>query len=292
MTTMLFPSSLLTPNDNAQAHRNSALLLIIAALLWSTGGVFIKWLPLSPLTIAGARSAIAALVLLVWVRKPRPTWTKMQFGAIFSYAATVVLFVVATKMTTAANAILLQYTAPIWVSLLSVAITGERLRTSEWLAVIVVMLGMSVFFLEQVAFDSVIGNVLAVLSGIAFAGVALFIRAQRGVSTVESILFGNILAALLCLPFAESYVVTPGVIAALIGMGVLQLGVSYILYTKALENVTAIQAVLFTTLEPLLNPIWVVLLIGESPSPLAIVGGLLVIGGVVASQLKPSASRA
>lgn len=279
------------PMSSMQPRQRSAIFLIIAAVLWSTGGVFIKWLPLSPLTIAGARSAIAALVLLVWIRKPRPTWSAMQIGAIISYAATVVLFVVATKMTTAANAILLQYTAPIWVSLLSVAITGERLRTADWMAVMVVMCGMSVFFLEKVAFDSVIGNALAVLSGVAFAGVALFIRAQRGVATAESILFGNILAALVCLPFAESYVVTPGVIGALLGMGVLQLGVSYILYTRALVNVTAIQAVLFTTLEPLLNPIWVVLMIGEVPSPLSIVGGVLVIGGVVASQLRPSVSR-
>ena len=276
------------PMSSMQPRQRSAIFLIIAAVLWSTGGVFIKWLPLSPLTIAGARSAIAALVLLVWIRKPRPTWSAMQIGAIISYAATVVLFVVATKMTTAANAILLQYTAPIWVSLLSVAITGERLRTADWMAVMVVMCGMSVFFLEKVAFDSLIGNALAVLSGVAFAGVALFIRAQRGVAAAESILFGNILAALVCLPFAESYVVTPGVIGALLGMGVLQLGVSYILYTKALVNVTAIQAVLFTTLEPLLNPIWVVLMIGEVPSPLSIVGGVLVIGGVVASQLRPS----
>ncbi len=272
-------------------RNQSAMLLVIAAVLWSTGGVFIKWLPLSPLTIAGARSAIAALVLLAWIRKPQPTWSAMQIGAIISYAATVVLFVVATKMTTAANAILLQYTAPIWVSLLSVAITGERLRTTDWMAVIVVMCGMSVFFLEKVAFDSIVGNGIAVLSGMAFAGVALFIRAQRGVSTGESILFGNVLAALICLPFIEGYAVTPGVIGALLGMGVFQLGVSYILYTKALVNVTAIQAVLFTTLEPLLNPIWVAVMIGEVPSSLAIVGGALVIGGVVASQLRPSVAK-
>lgn len=279
-----------TPTSSSmQPRRQSVLFLVIAAVLWSTGGVFIKWLPLSPLTIAGTRSAIAALVLLAWLRKPQPTWSAMQIGAILSYATTVVLFVIATKMTTAANAILLQYTAPIWVSLLSVAITGERLRTTDWMAVIVVMAGMSVFFLEKVAFESMLGNGIAVLSGIAFAGVALFIRAQRGVSTVESILFGNILAAVICLPFIEAYAITPGIIGALLGMGVLQLGVSYILYTKALVHVTAIQAVLFTTLEPLLNPVWVALMIGEMPSSLSIVGGALVIGGVIASQLRPSA---
>jgi len=265
----------------------SAMMLVIAAVLWSTGGVFIKWLPLSPLTIAGARSAIAGLVLLAWLRKPKPTWSGMQIGAIISYAATVVLFVVATKMTTAANAILLQYTAPIWVAILSVAITGERLRTTDWMAVIVVMCGMSVFFLDKVSYTGMLGNGIAVLSGIAFAGVALFIRAQRGVSTGESILFGNVLAALICLPFAEQYVVTPLVVSAIIAMGVLQLGVSYILYTKAMVNVTAIQAVLFTTLEPLLNPIWVAIMIGEIPTPLSIIGGVLVIGGVIASQLRP-----
>ncbi|MDZ4746540.1 MAG: DMT family transporter [bacterium] len=270
-----------------EPRNRGALLLVIAALLWSTGGVLIKWLPLSPLTIAGTRSAIAALVILLWIRTPKPTWSVMQIGAIVSYAATVVLFVIATKMTTAANAILLQYTAPIWVALASVAITRERLRTSDWMAVIVVMCGMSVFFLEKVAFDSIVGNAIAVLSGVAFAGVALFIRAQRGVSTAESILFGNVLAALICLPFIEPYAPTPGIIGALLAMGVLQLGVSYILYTKALVHVTAIQAVMFTTLEPLLNPVWVALTVGEVPSQLSIVGGVLVVGGVIASQLRP-----
>lgn len=256
--------------------------LIITALLWSTGGLLIKVLPLSPLTISGTRSAIAAVAILLWVRRPKPTWSAAQWGSIISYCLTVVLFVFATKMTTAANAIFLQYTAPIWVALFSAIITKERLTRIDVITVIIVMSGMSVFFIERVSTGNMAGNLIAVGSGVAFACVALCMRAQQGISTVESILLGNVLTAIVCLPFIDPFPFCADVIVGILSLGVLQLGVSYILYSWAIAHVTAIEAILITTLEPLLNPVWVALFYGEVPSSSAIIGGIIVVAAVSA----------
>lgn len=270
-------------------HGAAVLALVICAVLWSSGGLLIKLLPLSPFAIAGFRSAIAASVMFLWVRRQgplQPTWTTPQFGSIISYMFTVVLFVWATKQTTAANAILLQYTAPVWVALFSAAITKERLQKLDMVVVASVMLGMVVFFLDALTPGAMFGNILAVASGIAFAGVALFMRAQRGISTTESIILGNVLTAIVCIPFAG---VLPEVsvdwIVPLLVLGVFQLGVSYLLYSWALAHVTALEAVLITVLEPLLNPVWVGLALGEMPSGTALIGGSLVMAAVVVRGL-------
>ncbi len=264
------------------AHMRAIIALVICALLWSTGGLLIKTLPLSALTIAGARSAIAAIVIFAWHRNVRPTWSKAQIGSIVSYMLTVILFVMATKNTTAANAILLQYTAPIWVGLFSVFVTKEKLTNIDVMAVIVVMSGMIVFFLDSIEPGAMLGNTLALLSGVAFAGVALFMRAQKGTSTTESILFGNILTALVCMPFIEPFAGTADTFVRLAILGVFQLGVSYVLYAWAIKSVTALEAVLITVLEPLLNPLWVGMFHGEVPSSTVILGGVIVVGAVVA----------
>ncbi len=273
-------------------HRKGLLALVITALLWSTGGLLIKSIPYSPLTIAGGRSAIAAIVMLLWLRKPKPIWTLAQWGSIVSYTLTVILFVMATKLTTAANAIFLQYTAPVWVALFSALITKERLTRTDIITVGIVMLGMSVFFLDKMEGGALAGNIIALCSGLAFAGVALFMRAQKGVSTTESILFGNVLTFVVCamflVPSATSQVpgATFDVLAPfhpfILVLGVFQLGISYILYSWAMKHVTAIEAVLLTTLEPILNPVWVALFYGEVPSFMAMVGGAIVVVGVVA----------
>ena len=268
--------------DHAISDAFGFVALVITALLWSSGGIFIKVLPLSPLTIAGGRSLIAAAVMLLWLRKPKMIWTKAQFGSIISYAATVTLFVVANKLTTAANAIFLQYTAPVWVAVFSWLVAKEKLTRVDVTAVVVVMLGMTLFFVDEVSTGAMIGNLLALGAGLAFGGVALFMRAQRGESTTESILVGNLLAAVVCAPFFEAFTPTAPIILNMAALGVLQLGISYILYSWALKHVTAIEAILITTLEPILNPVWVALFYDEVPSSFAIVGGLVVVSAVVA----------
>jgi len=263
-------------------HKRAVAALVLTSLLWSTGGLLIKAVPLSGITIAGSRSAIAAMVMWLWLRRLRPSWSAAQLGGVVAYAATVTLFVIATKLTSAANAILLQYTAPIWVALLSAAITRERLRWFDVATVAVVMCGMVVFFVEELASPALTGSIVAVLSGIAFAFVALCMRAQRGVATTETIVMGNILTALVCLPFAGFADADATTWAYLAVLGVVQLGISYILYSWALAHVTALEAILITVLEPLLNPVWVLMGTGEAPSAYAMIGGLVVVGSVVA----------
>jgi drug/metabolite transporter (DMT)-like permease len=271
-------------------HAAAVVALCVCALLWSSGGLLIKMLPLSPLAIAGMRSAIAACVMFLWVRRKgpmNPVWTPAQFGSIISYMFTVVLFVWATKQTTAANAILLQYTAPVWVAVFSAAIAKERLQRRDVIVVICVMLGMVVFFLDALSPGAVLGNLLAIASGVAFAGVALFMRAQRGVSTTESIILGNMLTAVVCIPFAGGFPpVSPDWIVPLVLLGTLQLGLSYLLYSWALAHVTALEAVLITVLEPLLNPLWVGLALGEMPSASAVVGGGIVVGAILLGHFR------
>ncbi len=271
-------------------HAAAVVALCVCALLWSSGGLLIKMLPLSPLAIAGMRSAIAACVMFLWVRRKgpmNPVWAPAQFGSIISYMFTVVLFVWATKQTTAANAILLQYTAPVWVAVFSAAIAKERLQRRDVIVVICVMLGMVVFFLDALSPGAVLGNLLAIASGVAFAGVALFMRAQRGVSTTESIILGNMLTAVVCIPFAGGFPpVSPDWIVPLVLLGTLQLGLSYLLYSWALAHVTALEAVLITVLEPLLNPLWVGLALGEMPSASAVVGGGIVVGAILLGHFR------
>ncbi len=263
-------------------HRRAVGALVLTSLLWSTGGLLIKSVPLTGVTIAGTRSAIAAMVMWLWLRRLRPTWAPAQLGGIVAYAATVTLFVMATKLTSAANAILLQYTAPIWVALLSAAITRERLRWYDVVTVAAVMSGMVVFFVDKLEGPALTGTFVAVLSGIAFAFVALCMRAQRGVATTETIVIGNILTALVCLPFSSFSGADSMAWVYLVALGVVQLGISYMLYSWALAHVTALEAILITVLEPLLNPVWVLLGTGETPSTYAAIGGVIVVGSVVA----------
>lgn len=280
---------------NSKHHATAVAALVVCAILWSSGGLLIKLLPLSPLAIAGMRSAIAAGVMFLWLRRKgplKPVWTPAQFGSIISYMFTVVLFVWATKQTTAANAILLQYTAPVWVAIFSATVAKERLTKIDVAVVGCVMLGMIVFFLDALSPGAIFGNVLAIASGVAFAGVALFMRLQRGTSTTESIILGNVLTAIVCIPLAGE-IPTASIewILPLLVLGVLQLGVSYLLYSWSLAYVTALEAVLITVLEPLLNPLWVGLALGEVPSSTSILGGAIVITAILGGHVLRRNSR-
>lgn len=257
------------------------LFLVAAACLWSTGGVLIKWIDWHPLAICGVRSAIAAAFLWAVLRRPHFHWSPAQVGGGLAYAATVLLYVTAVKETTAANAILLQYTAPVWVALFGAGFLGERASRLDWLTVGLSLVGLLFFVREGLASQSLWGDFLAALSGVTLAWMTLLLRKQKDGSPVESVLLGNVLAAVVGVPFAFS--ASPGALGwlGLLLLGVVQLGLSYLLYTAAIKEVTALEATIFSTIEPLLNPIWVFLLIGERPGWWAVGGGLLVLGAIV-----------
>ncbi len=270
------------PVKHPAAERKRAMfLLVVTSVLWSLGGLLIKEVDWHPLAIAGARSAIAAVVLLAFLGRPRFTFDPVQLGAAACYGATTLLFVAATKLTTSANAILLQYTAPVHVALFSRFVLGERTRAGDWWTILVVLGGMALFFVDELSAGGLAGNILAICAGIAFAWLALLLRRQSAGSPLESILLGNCITALIGVPFAiASPLPGPRGLFMVALLGVFQLGLSYILYSKAIRHVSALEAILIPVLEPLLNPVWVFLFIGERPGPWAVVGGVVVVTAV------------
>ncbi len=263
----------------------AVLLLIGAATLWSLGGLLIKLISWNPIAIAGARSGIAALVMLVFRRRMRFNFSPAQLGGAVCYAATVILFVIANKWTTAANAILLQYTAPVYVALLSTWFLKERITRSDIVAIIAALAGMFLFFLDDLSSGGFWGNICAILSGIAFAGTVLCLRKQKDGSPLESVFIGNVLTFLIGLPFAFKSVPDASGWVGLVLLGVFQLGLSYILYAEAIKYVTALEAILIPVIEPVLNPVWVFWLLKEKPGAWAISGDAIVLISVTLRSL-------
>lgn len=262
-------------------HLKSALLLFVTAVLWSWGGVLIKSITWHPLAIAGTRSAIASLVILLYLKKPKINWSWPQIGGALAYAGTVILFVTATKLTTAANAILLQYSAPIYVAFLGRWLLKEEVSKEDWWAVTAVLGGMVLFFFDQLQWGDLLGNLIAILSGWTFAFLTVFMRMQKDSSPLESVFLGNIFAALIGLPFVLQQLPAPGVWVNLTLLGTVQLGLSYILYSIAIKGVTALEASLIPVIEPILNPLWVFLAIGEIPGNWALVGSAIILVSIV-----------
>jgi drug/metabolite transporter (DMT)-like permease len=254
--------------------------LIVTALLWSSGGLLIKLVAWNPIAIAGCRSAIAALVMLAFKPKMRFNWSPAQLGGAVCYAATVILFVSANKLTTAANSILLQYTAPVYVALLSYWFLRERISKLDLLTILAALGGMTLFFFDDLSRGGFWGNIVAILSGIAFAGTALFLRKQKDSSPLESVFIGNMVAFVIGLPFMLRSSPNGYGWLGLVLLGVFQLGCSYILFAEAMKHVTALEGILIPILEPILNPIWVFLLLREVPGKWAIVGGTIVLASV------------
>jgi drug/metabolite transporter (DMT)-like permease len=267
--------------DESRGEQYKAIgFLIVTAILWSSGGLLIKWISWNPIAIAGMRSAVAALVLLVALRRPHLTWSSAQIGGAIAYTVTVILFVLANKLTTAANAILLQYTSPIYVALFGAWFLGERATWLDWTTILVVIGGMMLFFLDDLTTGGFWGNVCAISSGVTFACFVLFMRKQKNDSPLESVFLGNILTALIGFPFMFQTMPSASSWVGLLLSGMLQLGLSHVLYSVAIKHVTALEAILISVIEPILNPLWVLLVLGEAPGPWAFVGGFIVLASV------------
>jgi drug/metabolite transporter (DMT)-like permease len=258
------------------------IFLLFAALCWSLGGVLIKSIDWPPMAIAGGRSAIAIPMILLCIGRPRFTFSRAQVGGALGYAGTVVLFVFATRMTTAANAIFLQYTAPGYVALIGGGYLGERASRIDWLVIAVALAGIALFFLDRLTIAGLWGHILAVGSGLAFALVALFLRKEKAGSPIASIVLGNVIVAVAGAPFMfQAPSLGEDGLWRLLLLGTVQLGLPYVFYATAIKQVSALEATLIPLLEPVLNPLWVMLALGERPGPWAIVGGLLVLSAVL-----------
>jgi len=273
-------------NDRSNRDRTRALvLLLLAAFFWSLGGTLVKWIHWHPMAIAGMRSAIAAVLIRAVFRKMSFSWDFDQVGGALAYACTVISYVVANKMTSAANVILLQYTAPIHAALFGAWFLNERASRLDWATILVALLGMALFFCDRLTAAGYWGNIVALGSGLSFGWLALFLRRQKSGSPMESVFLGNVLAALIGLPFLfGSFPDTSGWIGIVV-LGVVQLGLPYILFTLAIRHVTAVEALLVPMIEPVLNPLWAFLFLGEIPGRFALLGGLVILGSVIVRGL-------
>ena len=260
------------------------------AALWSTAGIFIKVIPWNPLLIAGARSLIASIFLLAWLRKPRFTWSFAQVAAAVLNAATMMLFVYANKATTSANAILLQYSTPVITAIAGALILRERPKIEEVLAFVFVVIGIGVFFIggKGLGGGSLWGNIAAAATGLTFGLYFVFMRMQKDGSPIESILLSHWITAAITLPAALFFpgpVVSPRAILAILALGILQVGFASVFFAWGIKRVTAVQAVLVSVIEPVLNPVWVFLFIGEMPGPTALVGGFIIVAAVTTASV-------
>ena len=258
------------------------IILIIAALMWSVGGLFIKLVDLSPVAITGARSIAAALVFLVYLKKPQLYWNRYFIIWVISYAAMMLLYVFSIRLTTAANAIFLEFTAPIYVVILGYYILNERITIFDILSMFVIFSGMTLFFIDELSFYGFWGNIMAAVAGVCLGVVTIMIRKEKE-SAFQIVLMGNILTALVCIPFMfaglQETASTDWFIIFV--LGIVQLGIPYILYAKALRKVKALDAILVSMIEPILNPFWVYIFVGEKIGEWALVGGVLVLSGSI-----------
>jgi drug/metabolite transporter, DME family len=264
--------------------------VLAAALLWSTGGLFIKWTTLSGLELSFYRSFFAVLTVTFFTRREGLGLNRISAAASLLYAALLILFVLATKKTTAANAIFLQYTAPVYLLILEPLIYKERFRIRDLLTVLICLGGMVLFFVGKLRPEDVAGNLLALASGVCFAVYVLMLRHSKArlVNRASSVIYGNLLAIIMTAPWGIGVLASIGRfdLMTVVFLGVFQLGLSYTLFTYAMsQGVRSLDAGIIGYIEPLLNPVWVFLVLGEKPSKWALVGGAIIITVVIVHML-------
>ncbi len=276
-------------------------LVALAALLWSSSGLFIKVLPLGALQIAFVRSLVAALTIAAVVRarggRPFPRPDALAVGCALAYAGLLILFVAATKLTTAANAIFLQFSAPIYLVFLEPWVTRRPVQRRDLAAVALCFAAMSLFFVGRLGAGTLAGNLLGVASGVCLALFSLALKLQRAhhaqADPVTAIILGNLLVAAVCAPFAlRDLHPTPTQLGILLYLGVFQIGVAYLFFSAGMKRLSATVAVVTGTLEAVLNPVWVFLGLGERPSAWALAGGLLILGTIAWYTLAPERKTA
>lgn len=273
-------------NTLAKPSRSPLLLVLAAAIIWSTGGLFIKWTSLSGLELSFGRSLLAAITVALFTRREGFGLNRITLIASVLYAALLLLFVLATKETTAANAIFLQYTAPLYVLVLEPIFYKEKFRQRDLMTVIFCVIGMSLFFVGKLQPQDVTGNLLALGSGICFAAYFLLLRhpSARTVNRASSVIYGNLLVVLVAAPAGLQALsgITLHDALSVAYLGVVQIGIAYTLFTLGMaRGIRSLDAGIVGYIEPVLNPVWVFLVIGERPSQWALIGGAIIVGAVI-----------
>lgn len=267
--------------------------VLFAVLLWSTGGLFIKLTTLDAFSVNLGRAFFAALTVgLFIVFRKGLKFDAFTLLSAFFYAATLTCFVFANKNTTAANAIFLQYTAPVYILVLAPLILGEKFHPSDLLTVVICLAGMSLFFLEpqnsenKLAGNVFAGNIAGLISGICLGMYFVLLRHPRSMklNPALSVFYGNLLIVLLMVPLIAADPPAPTVkdLLAISYLGVFQIGLAYLLFTYGVvKGVRSLDASIIGFVEPLLNPVWVFLFVGERPSRWAVLGGIIILAAIV-----------
>jgi drug/metabolite transporter (DMT)-like permease len=266
------------------------LYVLAAALLWSTGGLFIKWTTIGGIELSFWRSLFAIFTVAFFTRREGFGINRLTAAASFLYAVLLILFVLATKATTAANAIFLQYTAPVYLLILEPIIYKEKFRSRDLITVAVCLGGMGLFFVGQLRPQDIAGNVMALASGFCFALYFLLLRHPRAreVNRASSVIYGNTLAVIMTAPWGLATLTTISGhdIIGVSYLGIVQLGVAYTFFTLGMaRGVRSLDAGIICYVEPVLNPVWVFLVLGEKPSKWALLGGTIIIVAVICHMI-------
>jgi drug/metabolite transporter, DME family len=267
-------------------HRKGIIAVFITALLWSTGGLFIKLISLNAMQLSFFRCLVAAIVFSIIFNKKVFRINRLGILNALFYAVVLITFVLATKTTTAANAIFLQSTAPIYVFLFEPLINKTAYRKIDIVTILVCIGGMFLFFTGEISPGHFEGNLIALLSGAAFASFFLGMKRNKPEFQLSSIFYGNVIVTLICLPFIFSLeFLSASDIWMVTYLGVFQIGLAYAIFSYGLKRVFAIEASLISLVEPVLNPVWVFFGYGEIPSTTAIMGGIIIITAITARTL-------
>ncbi|HLO65730.1 MAG TPA: DMT family transporter [Holophaga sp.] len=270
-------------------------LLVAASLLWSSSGIFIKALPLSALQISFHRSLWAAAAIALFMALLRRPWRlprdPLSVAGSCVYALVLVAFVSATKLTTAANAIFLQYAAPIYLLFLEPLVFRKPFQARDFWAVGACLCGMALFFAGHLEKGGLLGNALALASGLLLALFSLLLKWKRvkapGHDPIGMVVLGNLITALLCLPkVAPHFEVTGRELLALAYLGAFQLGLAYMLFNAGMRYLSATAALVTCMLEAVFNPVWVFLGVGERPAPQALAGGAVILAVILWYNLR------
>lgn len=268
------------------SQKKAMLLMCLCSVLWSIGGLFIKLLPWHAAVICGVRSSISVAIILLYMAKMKYRLVlrdPLVWLSGLGLMGTMLLFVFANKLTTSANAIVLQSTSPLYIMLLSAVFLGVRYSRREYAMVGIVMAGIALFFFDQLTPGGLLGNLLAILSGVTMAVMYTFSsRLPDDQSSMSALVIGHSGAALAGLPFLllTPVEISPSTVSAILILGVFQLGIPYILYAIAVRRCSPLSCSLIGMIEPLLNPVWVLLVLGEKPGFFALIGGIIVLGTV------------
>lgn len=278
-------------NINTDSLRGTVYVLL-SAICFSTGGVLIKLIPWSSMTIQGIRSIFSILVVggYMLLRRQRFVWNKTVFWGAICNTVMAFSFVAATKLTTAANAIVLQFTEPIFVILLMWFIYKKKPGKDALIACAVVFAGILCFFFESLGAGQMAGDLLAILSGFTYA-LVMMMKKFEGADFESSLIVSNIISAVVGIPVYFRDFSTASVADAWVFMlllGVVQFGLSYIFLSKGLDYVSPVTASLTSTIEPILNPILVAVFYGENIGAAAVVGAVLVVGAAAVYNVRQS----